>query len=64
MKWYVKLELILEFDAENYMEAEYQVEDVIDELKAWNPIPKFTRIEETWIDALSFDEWIEEWSPY
>lgn len=60
MKWYVKLELVLEIEADDWASAEYIVEDVRDELVAGNKIPEYVKIKETCIDALDFEDWIDE----
>ena len=60
MKWYVKLELILEVEADDWMSAEYTAEDVRDELEAGNKIPDYVKIKETSIDALDFEDWLDE----
>jgi len=64
MKWYINLTLTLELEAENYTDAEYITEDIIAELRVWNNIPKYTKIFETSMDALEFEQWVEDWNPY
>ena len=60
MKWYVKVELILEVESwdlgDNISFVEEFVLDELNEVK----IHKDIKIEETSIDALSFTEW-EDW---
>lgn len=60
MKWYVKVELLLEVESGDLEDNVFMVEDwVVDEMN-WCNIHKDIKVSEVSIDAINFTEW-EDW---
>lgn len=61
MKWYIKVELILEVESKDLWNEIWMIEDwVLDELNE-TTIHKDIKIVEKTIDALQFKKWIDDW---